>query len=321
MAERDFYIVDVFAERPHSGNQLAVVIARGDESAAEMQSIAREFNFSETTFVGSAGTSLAGGSAIGGPSPVPVRIFTPAEELSFAGHPTLGTSWVVRHRLSGGLRPPQWSDGARGEIILAEKVGPIRTWLTGANGEETLWMRQNPPEFFEEEFDAADVARTLGLEPSNIDPSYPVQVVSTGLPFVIVPVISVEAVARARESVAGAREVAGEAREGQRSTGQDPGMYLVFARGSVDSGNDLHCRMFASGHGVPEDPATGSANGCLAAYLVRHRYLDSDGVDVRVEQGYEMGRPSILYLSAELGDQIRIDVGGKVQLVATGRMA
>ena len=314
MAEREFYIVDVLAEKLRAGNQLAVVIARGDETAVEMQSIAREFNFSETSFVAMDDESAGGGAAPGDPLPFPVRIFTPIEEVPFAGHPTLGTSWVVRHRLSRGVEPARWSDEARGEITLGENVGPIRTWLTGVHGEEMVWMRQNPPEFFAEAFDPTAVARMVGLEPADIDSSYPIQVVSTGMPFLIVPVISVEAVARAHE-------VVGVARDWHRLPGLDPGMHLVFARGAAEAGNDLHCRMFASRVGVPEDPATGSANGCLAAFLVRHRYFDSDVIDVRVEQGYEMGRPSILSLRAKAGAAFRIDVGGKVELVASGRLA
>jgi len=132
VSEREFYIVDVFAERPATGNQLAVVIARGDEAADEMQAIAREFNFSETTFV----THVRGD--------VRVRIFTPLEEVAFAGHPTLGTSWIVRHRISGGSMSDDWGREARGEIVLCENVGPIPTWVTGNGGREIVWMRQNP---------------------------------------------------------------------------------------------------------------------------------------------------------------------------------
>jgi trans-2,3-dihydro-3-hydroxyanthranilate isomerase len=282
-----FDIVDVFAEEKYAGNQLAVV--RGGAGLADeaLQKIALEMNYSETTFV------LSEEETGGG---YEVRIFTPGEEVPFAGHPTLGTAYVIRHEILG---------GPVASISLRLKAGDIPVTFG-----EVLWMRQLPPTFGAT-LDSTLVARTLNLETADLDDRSPVQEVSTGLPALVVPLRDLGALRRCEVDWERYTEVAG------------PGKNLyVFCPEPHDGGpGDLSARMFANDLGIPEDPATGSAAGCLAAYLLEHGYLGTDSVDVRVEQGYEIGRPSLLYLQAARdGDEIRVDVGGKVQMVARGEL-
>ena len=280
-----FYIVDVFAEEKYAGNQLAVVRGGVGLPDERLQRIALEMNFSETTFL------LSEEETEGG---YDVRIFTPGNEIPFAGHPTLGTAYVIQHQI---LASPVE------HITLKLKAGEISVTFG-----EVLWMRQLQPTFGAI-LDSALFARTLNLETTDLDDRFPVQEVSTGLPALIVPLRDLDALRRCKVDWERYTEVA------------DPGKNLyVFCQEAHDDGpGDLSARMFANDLGVPEDPATGSAAGCLAAYLLEHSYVGTDTVDVRVEQGYEIDRPSLLYLQAARDkDGMRVDVGGKVQMVARG---
>jgi trans-2,3-dihydro-3-hydroxyanthranilate isomerase len=282
-----FYIVDVFAEEKYAGNQLAVVRGGVDLSDESLGRIALEMNYSETAFV------LADEETDGG---YDVRIFTPGMEVPFAGHPTLGTAYVIRHEILG--RPAE-------NVTLNLEAGKIPVTFG-----EVLWMRQLPPTFGAR-FDAAQMALAINLEKTDIDDRFPVQEVSTGLPALIVPLRDLDALKRCRVDWERYADVVG------------PGMnlYVFCPEPHEDGPGDLSARMFADDLGVPEDPATGSAAGCLAGYLAEHRYFGADPVDVRVEQGYEIRRPSLLYLRAEReGDETTVHVGGKVQMVARGEL-
>ena len=282
-----FYIVDVFAEEKYAGNQLAVVRGGAALSDEALQKLALEMNYSETTFI------LTEEETDGG---YDVRIFTPGGEVPFAGHPTLGTAYMIRLEILA--RPVD-------RITLNLKAGRIPVTFG-----DVVWMRQLPPTFGPT-LDPALMARDLNLKPTDHDDRFPVQEVSTGLPALIVPLVNLDALQRCKVDWERYLELAG------------PGKNLyVFCPGShADGPGDLSARMFANDLGVPEDPATGSAAGCLAGYLVEHRYLGTDSVDMRVEQGYEILRPSLLYLrAAREGEQINIDVGGKVQMVARGEL-
>jgi trans-2,3-dihydro-3-hydroxyanthranilate isomerase len=293
MAHR-FYIVDVFAESKYAGNQLAVVTDAGSMMRDEMQRIAREMNFSETSF-------LVSGEKPDGS--FDVRIFTPASEVPFAGHPTLGTAFVIREEL---LEHP------RDEVVLGLGVGPIPVRFVDPGGERgVLWMCQRSPEFGEQ-VEHGLIAELLRLELRDVDDRFPVQMVSTGLPFLIVPIRTLAAVRRARID----RERYDELCEKRNIEA-----IYFFCPQTRDAANQIHARMFADFLGVSEDPATGSACGCLGGYLVRHRYLGRDAVDLRVEQGYEIGRPSLLRVRArEKGETVEIEVGGKVEMVARGEL-
>jgi trans-2,3-dihydro-3-hydroxyanthranilate isomerase len=287
-----FHIVDVFAEARYAGNQLAVVRDAGGLTAQEMQRIARETNFSETTFVMS-------GSPVDGM--YPVRIFTPTEEVPFAGHPTLGTAYIIQQEL---IREPVET------VLLNLKVGPIPVQFSYAGGRpDLLWMKQRNPEFGVE-FERDRLSAVLSLAPAVLDERFPVQEVSTGLPFIIVPLKTLAAVRQARVDLRAYYELVNRI--------EAKGI-LIFCPEAYEQGHQLNVRMFADFYGVPEDPATGSANGCLAAYLTRHSYFGSGGIDVRAEQGYEIGRPSLLYLRTEpTAAGMCVFVGGRVMPVARG---
>ncbi len=294
MADNPLHVVDVFAQEKYAGNQLAVVHDADSLSDEEMQDITRETNFSEATFIESS-TPRDGG--------YDVRIFDPAEEIPFAGHPTLGTAFVIREFVR---------DDRPDELTLNLGVGQIPVHVEReADGSELFWMHQIPPTF-EDSIDPSLAARVLSLDEDDVDENYPVQLVSTGLPTLVVPLRSLDAVQRAQTNHEPYYEELIEPHGNLN--------ILLFAP-ETRAENDLHARVFADYGGIPEDPATGSSNGCLAAYLVEHEYLGAREIDVRIEQGYEMGRPSLLHLRASReGDDIDVQVGGRVIPVAEGSL-
>jgi len=286
-------IVDVFAEQKYAGNQLAVVTNGRGLSGERMQQIAREFNFSETTFI------LSGRQENGG---YDVRIFTPGEEVPFAGHPTVGTAWVIRNLL----------DQARPDMVrLNLKVGQIPVAFDADT--EIAWMTTQEP-VFGETLPPAMLADVLGVDRNDIETRFPIQVVSTGLPAILVPIMTLRAIQGVRVRIDLLQDLAKTHDAGKT--------VLVFCRETLSKENQLHVRVFGPLVGVPEDPATGSANSCLAGYLLRHRYFGEGPVDAKVEQGYEMGRPSKVHLRARQTTKgpIEVQVGGKVQFVAKGEL-
>jgi trans-2,3-dihydro-3-hydroxyanthranilate isomerase len=294
------YVVDVFAERKFGGNQLAVVRNCLSFSDEEMQKLAREFNFSETTFI------LSDEKENGGYN---VRIFTPKEELPFAGHPTLGTAFIIQKEI---LRQPVE------RISLNLKVGqiPVKFTYREDGQPDLLWMQQLEPKFKEIKVPRKGIAEMLSLEEMNLDPSFPVQEVSTGLPTTIVPLKSLDGVKRAKTN----REKYFQLVDSDSVSKN----ILVFAREAYSEKNDLNVRVFCEYFGITEDPATGSGNGALAAYLVKNKYFGKPRIEnLRVEQGYEIGRQSLLFLtSAEDGKtgKISVYVGGRVQSVVKGEL-
>lgn len=292
MNDLRFFITDVFATGRYSGNQLATVLDEGTMTADEMQRVAAEFGFSETTFLLSAEPVDEG---------YPVRIFTPKAEIPFAGHPTLGTAAVLVRRVIG--KPVN-------RVTLKLGVGPI-TVECPADSDGPFWMRQKPPEF-EDGMPVEAIASVLDLGAGDIDRRWPVSQVTTGLPFTVVPVASLDALRRAR--------VDGACYDRWVDTVWGKGI-LVFSIGGYAANQTVAARVFVPYLGVPEDPATGSANGCLAAYLLRHRVLGADSIDLCVGQGYEVGRPSEIFLRAlRTGGKYRLDVGGRVLDVASGTL-
>ena len=289
-----FYIVDVFAEEKFSGNQLAVFRFTQKLSEKDMQQIAREMNFSETTFV------LSDEKQDGGYN---VRIFTPQTEVPFAGHPTLGTAYVIQNEI---VKEPV------NEIVLNLKAGRIHA-IFGNDKEcsDVLWMRQLEP-VFGDTYDAEILSEILSLDIKEIDDRFPIQHVSTGLPTVIVPLKSLKSVKKANlvnsKYLDFTEDIAAKT-------------ILIFCPETYNKENDLTVRFFAGRFGIPEDPATGSANGCLAGYLIKHRYFEKEKIDLKVEQGYEVSRPSLILLKAEKNEnKIRIQVGGKVKTIAKGKL-
>lgn len=293
MRSMRFFILDVFAEQPLAGNQLAVFLSPGALDAEQMRRLAREMNYSETTFVESAEPRDGG---------YDVRIFTPKEEVPFAGHPTLGTAYLIQQEL---IREPV------DRVVLNLKCGqiPVDFVYRDDGRPDVLWMLQQQPTFGRT-LDAASVHGVLGLDAAEIDQRFPIQEASTGFPFIIIPLKTLEGVKRVNV----VRDRYFELIERTEAKA-----LLVLAPATYSPENDLNVRVFADYYGTPEDAATGSANGSLAAYLVANRYFGDEHVDVRVEQGYEIGRPSLLFLrAAREGDDISVRVGGRVQPFARG---
>jgi trans-2,3-dihydro-3-hydroxyanthranilate isomerase len=257
-----------------------------------MQRIAKEMNYSETTFILSEEERNSG---------YDVRIFTPEKEVPFAGHPVLGTAYVIQHEI---IKKPVE------KVILNLKIGQIPVTLN-YSGEDVdiLWMKQINPTFGRI-FNPDQISQVLSLDRREIDDRYPAQEVSTGIPFILTPLKSLDALRQAKV-------VKDKYFELIKDT-QAKAM-LIFCPETYTQENDLNVRVFADYYGIPEDPATGSANGCLAGYLVKYHYFGSDRINIRVEQGHEIGRPSLLFLRAE-GRKRKIDVfvGGKVVMIGKG---
>jgi trans-2,3-dihydro-3-hydroxyanthranilate isomerase len=287
-----FYIVDVFAEKKYAGNQLAVFRFADMLTDSEMQDIAREMNFSETTFILDENHDKKN---------FKVRIFTPLEEVPFAGHPTLGTTHIIRQEI---LKEQVDS------ITLDLKVGQIPvSFDTNENNETVYWMKQNHP-IFGNIINKEIISVILNLDLAEIDERFLVEEVSTGLPHIIVPLKSIESLKRIRINKEKYFDLI-------QSTWAKP--LLIFSPEVHEEKNDISVRMFADCFGIAEDPATGSGNGCLAGYLVKHKYFGNEKIDLRSEQGYEINRPSLLYLKAEKSiEKIDIVVGGKVVNIACG---
>lgn len=286
-----FVWLDVFTDRPLEGNQLAVFTDARGLSQEQMQAIARETKLSETTFI------FPRDPKVELEQGVRVRIFTVDEELPFAGHPTLGTATVVR--------------GASGAdtITLDLDAGKIPVSFRDENGLAFGEMRQRDPEFLGFHR-IEDVARATGLAAADIDDNLPIQTVSTGLPFTIVPVRSLAALQNLKFEWANAKEYLG------KSGGR---FFYFIARGAVNPNTDMHARMIFYGG---EDPATGSAAGCGASWMVQYG-VAKPGQKVAIEQGLECGRPSRLVVSADkVGDKVTdVRVGGTSVAVMRGELA
>lgn len=274
---------------PFSGNQLATFVDKEVNkrlTKEEMQGIAGEMNFSETTFCLSSSIPEVEAK---------VRIFTPGKEVPFAGHPTLGTAYV--------LAEPSKS-GEEKTLTLELGVGPIQTNIK-ADGFVT--MKQPPAAFLDVIDDITPLANALGLVAEDLHEHAPPQFVTTGFPFLIVPLKSLEIV----------RAVSPDIRElGQLLEGSPSKEVLVFSSETVNSDGSFHARMFAPFAGVLEDPATGSAAGPLGAYVEEYELTKSQrGQPIIIEQGYEIRRPSQLFV--EVGGDAVV-VGGRVKRSAEG---
>jgi len=303
MKEHRFIQVDVFTDRPFGGNPLAVFPEAEGLTTEEMQCLAREMNLSETTFVL---PPQAPGADF------KVRIFTPAKELPFAGHPVVGTHWVLAHLGRVRLQEPVT------QVRFELGVGVLPADLYVAAGRvERVVMTQGKPTFLAVLQELGDLAAGLGLPSQAIQQTkLPVEVVSTGVPQMMVPIRSLGEV---RALDPGKLDAAALNRA-CRAVGTE--CVMVFTTETEDPRSTVHARMFAPLLGVPEDPATGSANGALGAYLVKHRVVPIDQPTVRVvsEQGAEIGRPSTLYVEVDHddGDPHTVRVGGQVVLVIEG---
>lgn len=285
-----YRVVDVFTEHPLEGNALAVFPDASSLDEGTMQRIARELNLAETAFVFPA--SCADYAAR-------VRIFTPAKEMLFAGHPTIGTGFVL---LDEGIVPA----GSHG-FVLEEKIGPVA--LRVDVGERPmLWLR-TPPIEGGRCFDRLLCANVLGLKTTDLLDVEP-QLLSAGNPTLFVPLRNKDAVDRAWLDLTGIRTL--------RGSDGEPMCIFVFT--PTDQG--AYSRMFAPEYGIPEDPATGSSTGPLAAFMMRHGLVSrADGARFVSEQGNKMGRRSLLHVRIHGENGARgIEVGGHVTPLATASM-
>ncbi len=290
MPRLPFVNIDVFTSRALEGNQLAVFTDGSGLSTEQMQSIARETNYSETTFVipRSFEETKEKGHR--------VRIFTVHEELPFAGHPTLGTAWVLR-----GI-------GGADEIVLDLNVGKVPVRFSTEESQPFGEMRQRDPDFGQIHA-RDDLARALHINADDIADDVPIHTVSTGMAFVIVPIRKLATLQKLSFSYSYAVEY----------LAKTDGKFLYFvSRETVDPKARLHARMiFYNG----EDPATGSAAGCTAAWMTMHGVAKSDE-RVLIEQGIETKRPSQLFVRAEKWSDsvVNVRVGGRAVEVARGEL-
>ena len=285
MPSYSYMLLDVFTDRPFGGNQLAVFPdARGLDSAT-MQRLAAELNLAETTFVLPPRDPA---------NDYQVRIFHSRAEMPMAGHPTLGTAYVLAAREPG-----------KALLRFEEIVGMIPVRITYDGAVPAFIQMEQPPPTFGTTFARPEIiAQMLSLPLDALDPHLPVEVVSTGVPYLIVPLTSLSAVRdlRFRHDV-WAREVAAFS----------PASIFVFAMETETVGATTHCRMFSTDEGGIEDAATGSANGPLGCYLARHGLIARQPtVSIVSEQGFEMGRPSLIHIEiGRDGDLITaVRVGG-----------
>lgn len=271
MTKHEYTLLDVFTDTKFTGNQLAVFGDGDDVPESAMQSIAKELNLPETVFVL---TPHGGGDHR-------LRIFTPARELPFAGHPTIGAAFFL-------------SRGKDVSLSIEERVGVMRVEVSDGFTE-----MEQPLPFFKPGPYPRDIAPLLSLKLSDIDPSLPIEIGNSGNAFTFVPVHNMELVNRAAP----------------RGLGDAA---FIFTRETVSPESTVYGRMYSGWQGVVEDPATGSACGPLAAYLFRHGL--TDGRRIVVEQGYAMGRPSLLYarVTGTREHITRVHVGGRVVTVGGG---
>lgn len=288
--------VDVFTDHALGGNPLAVVLDGRGLRDDEMQAVALEMNLSETTFILPVTRPECAARA---------RIFTPRRELPFAGHPTLGTAWVLATR---GLLPPGTT-----RFMLEEGIGPVPVEFEGDPTRPSfVWMHHGEPTFGPEIVDRVGMAKALGLTEAHLVPKVPIQSVSTGNPFLFVPLRNAATVDRAALDVPALHDCLGD--------GGALGIFVFAPHGP----GKVYSRMFAPHTaGVSEDPATGSASGPLGAYLVRYGLVPA-GAEVKIlsEQGVKMGRASHVHirLDAVDGRASNIRVGGGVVEVLVGEL-
>ncbi len=301
MATYRYLHLDVFTDRALEGNQLAVFPDPQGLTTGRMQTITREMNFSECTFIF---PSEAPGTD------VRMRIFTPGEELPMAGHPTIGSTFALVKE--GVIKPGQRN------FVFGLGVGPTPVSLDwNGTALDFAWMTQRNPQFSGEIRDRAAFARAIGVASSDLTDS-PIQAVSCGVPFLFVALHSRRAVDDVSIDVKSYREVC-------KSAGVDDLPCFIFTTARAESAGDenVYSRMLAPGFGIAEDPATGGASGPLGCYIFRYKLLDRAKLSHVVSlQGVKMLRPSRIHISIDAdGDDItRVRVGGRSVLVGHGEL-
>ena len=284
--KKECLFLDVFTDKPYSGNQLAVFPNASDLTTEQMQKLANEINYSETTFIFEPKDSSYD---------FEIRIFSVQLELPFAGHPTLGTAYAIMNLLD------IWKNKSN-KLRLKTKVGIIPL----EKEEDNLWMQQNEPQFFNQYQDKKEIADLINLMPEDISEKYPVEEVSTGNKMLIIPIKNLAAIKRANGNMNNIKAF--------QPKDSPVGPYL-FTLETVNPSAKIHTRFFAPHIGVIEDAATGSAAGPLTGYLLKHKIF-GESFTIENEQGLEMNRPSKILLHGEIKEnKYIVRVGGKAVYV------
>lgn len=295
-----FLTLDVFTDHTFGGNPLGVFPDAAHLPTDQMQRIAREMNLSETVFLGPPESE---GDAR-------VRIFTPGIEVPFAGHPTVGTAIYLASLLTDAP-----SEGTR-TLVLEENVGPVPVDVRFEDGVPVFarFTTAILPEHRPSPVPSDDLARMVGLAPSDLHPDLVPEMVSCGLPYYVIPIASLDAIQRAVLDMAAWQRLVAPLWADH--------VYLVCPETGND-GVDVHVRMFAPAAGVPEDPATGSAAAALGGYLSRADGCEAGSLHWTVEQGLEIGRPSVIQVEADRsrGGTTAVRVGGSAVFVSRGEMS
>ncbi len=297
---RRYVVLDVFTDRPLVGNPLAVVLDCEGLSDAAMQAIAREFNLSETVFVLPAAKPIHSAR---------VRIFTPGGELPFAGHPTIGTAVLLAREAA-----PDGPGPHEKVLVLEEKVGPVRCGVTTeGDGGHAIFDLPRLAAATDGIGDKEAIAAALGLMPAEIGfENHRPSGFEAGVPYAFVPIRDLGAIGKARADVAGWKAAFSDT---------TVGAYL-YCRETVAKGRHFHARMFAPGHGIAEDPATGSAAAAFAGVIHRFDQPPGGSHHYVIEQGFEMKRPSLIGLEIDVDDGriVAGRVGGDAVVVAEGAL-
>jgi trans-2,3-dihydro-3-hydroxyanthranilate isomerase len=278
--ETPFYQVDVFSDELFGGNPLAVFLRGEDFKEDQFQQVAKEMNLSETTFVLPSSHQDAD---------FDVRIFTPEKEIPFAGHPTLGTAFVLRY---AGLIPP-----TQNHLRLNFKEGIIPVDLQEGS---KVFMTQPQGKILQTFPNPEKIVQVIGLTVNNLEPDLPIQTVSTGFSALLIPIKSLRAIQRIVLNLTLLKVLMDEA---------GVNMIYPFTRQTLNENSSIHARGFAPFVGIPEDPATGSVAGALGYYLNDKNSMEKN---ITIEQGYEMKRPGLIFVTV---DGVNIRVGGKTRMV------
>ncbi len=288
--ETSFYQVDVFSNKLFGGNPLAVFLNGEDFAEYQLQQVAKEMNLSETTFISPPSHPDAD---------FDVRIFTPGKEIPFAGHPTLGTAFVLKH---AGLIP-----STKNHLLLNFKSGLVSVYL---QDDGIILMKTPKGKILKTFSNNKEVAESLGLKVNNIGPDLPIQTVTTGFPALLVPITTLESIKEMVVDLVLLKPLLEQ---------EKVDMVYPFTRQTFDQKNSIHARGFAPFIGIPEDPGTGSAASALGFYLHEKNPKEKD---LRIEQGYEIKRPSNIFVEIVVaeGRTNEIRVGGRVRLVLKGTL-
>ncbi|WP_028778307.1 PhzF family phenazine biosynthesis protein [Shimazuella kribbensis] len=298
-----YALLDVFTTKPFGGNQLAVFYDDTNLPTETMQTIARELNLSETVFVQTPSDAK---------KEKRLRIFTPKVELPMAGHPTIGTAYLLADK---GILDTK--EGVN-EWVLEEEVGeiPVKVYREQSRISK-VEMTQPLPEFGEVYQDRQNVADLFSLSVEDLDPALPIQTVSTGVPFLFIPICTLDAIKKIQFRM--------DIWEKHFSRNPEIQHIFTFTTETENISSTIHSRMFAPAMGISEDPATGNASGSLGAYLVEHAVVspvEQETYFIRSEQGFEMGRPSYIDITiGKEGEQYKeVKIGGTSVIIGSGEI-